>query len=122
MRDEARLVPDDLQVLAGGVKHLDHALVGHQVEERLQRDAGVQGVDQRLVLRAGELDEAQPRPEGLLAHELRVDGDEAVLGEPLAEVGELVCGGDQAHGRGVIAQPWPLVAQNAEMILTAAAR
>ena len=121
MRDEARLVPDDLQILAGGVEHLHDALVGHQGEEGLERDFGGHGIDQRLVLRARELDEAQARPVCLLAYELRVDGHEVVLGEPLAEVGELVGGGDQAHGRGVIAQPLSLVAQKAGVV-TAAAR
>ena len=29
-------------------------------EEGLERDAGAQGIDQRLVLGAGELDQAQP--------------------------------------------------------------
>ena len=120
MRDEARQVPDDLQILPRGVKHLHHALVGHQSEEGLEGDAGVQGIDQRLVLGAGELDEAQPRPVGLLAYEFRVDGHEVVLAEPLAELGELVGGGDQAHGRGLIAQPLALVAQNARIVISAA--
>ena len=90
MRDEARLVPDDLQVLARGVEDLDHALVRHQLEERLERDAGAQRIDEGLVAGSGELDEAQPRPVGLLAYEFGVDGHEVVLAEPPAELRELV--------------------------------
>ena len=38
MRNGAGLVPDDLDVLAGGVEHLQHRLVPHQFEERLEVD------------------------------------------------------------------------------------
>ena len=39
VRNGAGLVPDDLDVLARGMKHLQHRLVGHQFEERLEVDA-----------------------------------------------------------------------------------
>ena len=43
-------MPDDFDVLARGVKDLEHALIGHQIEERLQIDAGSQRIDHhRLV-------------------------------------------------------------------------
>ena len=38
MRDNAGLMPDDLDVLPSSVEHLQHALVGHQLEKRLQID------------------------------------------------------------------------------------
>ena len=34
VRNGAGLVPDDFDVLAGGVKNLQHRLVAHQIEER----------------------------------------------------------------------------------------
>ena len=81
MRDEVRLDPDDLQVLAGGVEHLDHALVGHQLVERRKVDSRRQRINDGLLAWCGQLDDAEPRPEGLLAYELGIDGYERVSGE-----------------------------------------
>ena len=44
-------VPDDFDVLAGGVEHLEHALVRHQLEERLEVDAGRQRIDHHGLVR-----------------------------------------------------------------------
>ena len=44
---------------------------------------------------AGDLDQAQVRPIGVLAHELGVHGDEGLLGEALDEGDEIVGLGDQ---------------------------
>ncbi len=99
MRDEAGLNPDDLQVLARGVEHLDHALVGHQLVERRKVDRRRQRIDDGLLAWRGQLDDAEPRPEGLLAYELGIDGYERMSGEAPAEVAELGGRGDQTHGR-----------------------
>ena len=82
---EPRLGPDDLDILPGGVENLDHAVVGHQVVERAQVDAGGQGIDDRFVIGASQLDQAELRPEGLLANELGIDGDKVVPAEALTE-------------------------------------
>ena len=52
MRDEARRGPDDLEVLARGVEHLDHALVGHQLVERRRDRCPAQG-DRRCASSSG---------------------------------------------------------------------
>ena len=113
VRDQLGLRPDDLEVLAGGMKHFHHRLVGHQLVERLQVDAGSEGIDNRLMVGTGNLDQAQLRPEGLLANELRVDRHEIVLGELSADLGQILGGSDKTHGRGVIAQALGVVAANA---------
>ena len=58
---------------------------------------GGQGVDHRLDVRRGRLDQAELGPVGGLAHELGVDGDEGLAGQPLAEGRELGGGGDRRH-------------------------
>ena len=59
MRYGAGLVPDDLDVLAGGVEHLEHRLVPHQLEERLEVDPGGQRVDHDGFLRTRHLHDAE---------------------------------------------------------------
>ena len=113
VRDQLGLRPDDLEILPGGVKHLHDRFVGHQVVERLEVDARAERIDDGFVVGTGDLDQAQLRPEGLLANELRVDGHERVLGKARADLGEIVRGGDEMHGRGVIAQALGIVATNA---------
>ena len=71
-------MPDDFDVLAGGVEHLQHALVRHQFEERLEVDAGRQRVDHHGLVGARHLRHAQQRIIGGLAQEFGVDGDEGV--------------------------------------------
>jgi hypothetical protein len=81
-------MPDDFDVLAGGVEHLQHLLVGHQVEERLEVDALGQRVDHDRFLRARHLHHAEQGIVGRLAQEFGVDGDDRVFGEAGAGGGE----------------------------------
>ena len=74
-----------------------------QLEEEVERNTGPQGVDQRIILRPGELDQTQSRPVGLLAYEFRIYRNKVVLAQSVADPGELFCGFDQAHGRALIA-------------------
>ena len=48
-------------------------------------------IDDRLDIGAGELDEAQLGPEGVLAHEFGVDADEFVFCQALAQFGQRFC-------------------------------
>ena len=50
--------------------------IGHQLEERRQVDALGQRIDQHFDRRARHLDQAELRPEGRLAQEFGVDGNE----------------------------------------------
>ena len=98
MRQQAGAVPDDLDVLAGGVKNLQHALVGHQLEERGEVDAVGQRVDHDGLLGARQLCHAQQRVIGRLAKKFGIDGDGGVPAEPLAGGGQLWRLGNQLHG------------------------
>ena len=60
-------------------------------------DAGGQRVDGRRLLLAADLHQAEPGPVGAVAHELGVDGDEALAVQPGAEGGERGAVGDQGH-------------------------
>ena len=71
-------VPDDLDVLARGVENLDHLLVRHQLEERLEVDAGRQRVDHHGLVGRRHLRHAEQRVVGGLAQEFGVDGDEGM--------------------------------------------
>ena len=88
---------EDLEILSGGVKDLQHAGVGHQFVEWRQVDALGQGVDRCGVLRPGYLGQAQLGPVGAFAHEFSVDGDEFNFGQRLAERCEFVGRGDELH-------------------------
>ena len=101
VRNDAGPGIDDLDVLPARMEHLERAGIGHQIEERLQVDAGSQRVDDQLLLGAGHLDEAQFRPEGLLAQELRVDRQVGMLCEGGAGIGELLSGLDYKHRCGI---------------------
>jgi len=54
-------VPDDLDILAGGVKDLEDALVRHQLVEGFQVEAIGQRVDHDGLVGAGDLRHAQQR-------------------------------------------------------------
>ncbi len=94
--DHAQIV-EDLHVLAGGVEHLFDSLVGEQGQERREVDPVGQGVDHRAVAGTGDLDQAKPGPVGGFAHELSVDGDEGIFGDPVAEGLQLRCGRNRCH-------------------------
>ncbi len=89
---------DDFNILARRVKHLQHLLVDHQVEQGGEVEAGCLAVDQHLGAVGGDLHEAKLRPEGLLAHELGIDRDERGAAELGACLFELVGTRDEGHG------------------------
>ena len=96
---QLRLVPDDLDVLPGGVEHLHHLLVRHQLEERREVDARRQRVDHDGFVGAGHLGDAEQRIVGGLAQELGVDGHEGIARQPLAGVGQVLGRGNEFHQR-----------------------
>ena len=63
---------------------------GRQVHERAQyhRPGLILGVDGRGLLSIGDLEQAEIRPIGILAHELGIHGHEVGPGEPFAEIFE----------------------------------
>jgi len=70
---------DDLEVLAAGVEDLHHFIIlDEQGQEGREVDVGL-GIDRGRFLGAGDLDQAQVGPIGVLAHELGVHGDEGLL-------------------------------------------
>ena len=68
-----------------------------QREQRLEVDAGRQGVDGRGLVGAGDLHQAELGIVGLVAHELGVHGDVLGLGQALAQPGQLGAVGDDGH-------------------------
>jgi hypothetical protein len=109
MRQDAGAVPDDLDVLPRGVEDLQHRLVRHQAEERVEVDALGQRVDDDGFLRARQLDDAEQRIVGRLPQELGIDGDDGMGGETLAGCLEIGGRGNQVHD-GCITQLLRLVA------------
>ena len=105
-RQLAQMV-EDLEVLPGGMHHLEHALVGHHREQRPEIDARRQRVDRDRLVLARDLDQAELGEVGAVAHELGVDRDEALAAHAGAEGGERRVVGDQRHGGGVISGPSP---------------
>ncbi len=96
-RDGAGALEEDLDILPGGMEHLGHRGGDHQVVERLEVEPGGQRVDGDRLLGPGDLDQAENRPIGLVAHELGVHGDELRRFLPPAEGGELCAVGDGDH-------------------------
>ena len=101
VRDGARLVPDDFDILTGGVEHLQHRLIGHQLEEWLEIDALGQRVDHDRFVRACHLNDAEQGIIGRLAQELGIDGNNPVLGEAVADGCEFRSCGNQIHERSI---------------------
>ena len=101
MRNGAGLVPDDFDVLAGGVEYLQHRLVAHQFEERLEVDTLCQRVDHDGFLRARHLHDAEQGVVGRLPQEFGVDGDDLVLGQPGTGGREVGSGGNQIHEQSI---------------------
>ena len=75
---------DDLDVLAGGVEDLQHLLVRHQREERLEIDALGERIDHDRFVGARHLHHAEQGIIGGFPQELGVDGDDRVPGEAVA--------------------------------------
>ena len=89
MRRLAGQVEDDFDVLPASMEDLEHVLiVDQQVEQRRHVESRGLGVDRRSFLPVGDLEKAQLRPIGVLAHELGVHGDEVRLGQSRAQGGE----------------------------------
>ena len=101
MRNGVGLVPDDLDVLPGGMEHLQHLLVAHQLEERLQVDAGGQRIDHDGLLGARHLHDAEQGIVGRLPQEFGIDGDDGVAGEAVAGGGQFRGGGNQIHEQSI---------------------
>ena len=104
-RDQGGEIVEDFHILSRRVEHLDHVLVRHQFEQRRKIDAVGERIDDRgvLVSVAGlrDLDQAELRPVGALAHELGVDGDEGGLGIFGGQPGQGIGGGNHVHGASV---------------------
>jgi len=87
----------DFEILTRGVEDFHHLAVGHELPEGGEIQALGEGIDDRLCIGAGKLDEAQLGPEGLLAHELGVDGDIGAPRELAAKGGKPVGRSDDIH-------------------------
>jgi hypothetical protein len=99
LRDNAAEIPDDLQVLPGGMEDLDHVPVSHERHERVEAQALGQGVDEAGIgrIRTRHLDQTELGVIGGLAQEFRIDRDERMLAEAAADGRQGVGGGDQVH-------------------------
>jgi hypothetical protein len=101
VRNDAGLVPDDFDILPGGVENLQHLLVGHQIEERLEVDARSQRIDHDRFLRARHLYDAEQWIIGRFAEKFGIDGDDRVFREAVANSGEFRSSGDKFHERSI---------------------
>ena len=106
-REHAAFDKEDLQILAGGVEHLDRRLVAKEVIKRLHRHVRARDrVDQhRLAISAGQshLDQAQLGPVGPFAQEFGIERYKGLGLGRLADLGEVFGRGDRAHGRPFVA-------------------
>ncbi len=96
-RQDAGELPENLEILPGGVEHLDHVLVGHQLQQRLEVEPRRQRVDRQRLVVGRDLDDAEDRPEGRLAQEFGVDRHERRTRQALAGLSEFVRRCDQGH-------------------------
>ena len=97
MGDNAGAMHHDFYVLPRGMEHLDDGRIVHEIEERGEVDFGRQGIDQTMHRIPGHLDQAQIRPIGRLAHEFGVDGNEPVVGQAPAKLGQRFGGSHEFH-------------------------
>ena len=88
LRNNIAQMTDDFQILPRRVKNLQDTLISHEVEKRLKLDAIGHRVDDGFVFTSSHLNETKLRPEGPLAHELGIDGNELVLFERVAQLDE----------------------------------
>ena len=94
VRDPAAEMDENLDILTGGVKHLDHAFVLHQVEQRGKVNALGQRINRRTIIGcfgACQLHKAKLRPIGRIAHELGIDRDIFELPELFAQRAQFFC-------------------------------
>ena len=101
VRNNACLMPDDFDILTRGVENLQHFLVGHQFEERLEVDPLGQRIDHDRFLGARHLHDAEQGIISRLAQEFRIDGNDRVPGEAGANRGEFRSGGNQIHEQSI---------------------
>src|SRR3974390_896248 len=85
VRDLARHVPDDLDVLPGCMEPLDDVLVVEQREERVEVDILSERVDDHRFVLARHLGNAEQGVVGTLAQELGVYGDVVLARHALAD-------------------------------------
>ena len=77
------------------MEHLDHVLVGHQLQEGLELEPFGERVDRQGFVVGGELHDAKNRPERRLAQEFRVDRHKRRARQALARLSEFVRRRDQ---------------------------
>jgi hypothetical protein len=70
-------------------------VIDQQVEQGREIDPLRLGIDRRRLLAVGDLEQAQVRPIGVLAHELGVDRDEVRSRQPFAQLFEGLGVGNQ---------------------------
>jgi len=84
-------IVDDFHILSARMENLEHILV---IDQQLQQGAKIntlgQRVDRGRFLAIGNLDEAEDRPIGILAHELGIDGDKIRGRETRADIGDVL--------------------------------
>ena len=81
VRDQPAQMEDDFDILPRRMENLHDIGVGHQFEKRLQADARCARINQHLKVGAGDLDQAQFRPEGGFAEKLRINRHELRCGK-----------------------------------------
>ena len=93
---------EDLQILAGGMKHLQNLRCLHHPEQRREIHAGGQRINRHRLIATRNLHETELRPVGALAHEFGIDRDRVSGQEPLAKGLKFreLC--DQGHRRQAI--------------------
>src|ERR1700752_2338924 len=79
------------------MEYLQHLLIGHQLEKRLQIDAGGQRVDDDSLLGACHLEHAEQGIIGGFPQKLGVHGDDRMSGEAVAGGCELRGGANHVH-------------------------
>ncbi len=99
VRNDTGAVPDYFDILARGMKDLQHLFVGHQFKEGFEVDAFGERIDDGRFVRTRHLHHAQQWVVGGLAEEFGIDGDDRVFGEAVAEGGEIRRSGNQIHER-----------------------
>ncbi len=90
-------IVEDFHILASRVEHLFDALIAHNLKQRCQVYFRGEGINRDRDLGRGRLNQAKLRPIGCLAHKFRVDGDERLASQVIAEGRQLGGGGDQSH-------------------------
>ena len=93
---------EDLDVLPGRVKDLEHLRIGQQREQRGEIDTLGERIDRGLALRPGELHQTQLGEVGAIPHELGIDGDVGLARELRTQGGDFRGRGQQVHPAAVL--------------------